>query len=68
MLAAESQPEMDEWLSCLQDAVQEDKVRRRRSKTQSKVKAATSDSMSSSLNDSGPSYKNTIDSGIHCHI
>lgn len=62
MLAADSHPELDDWMANIHQAVQEDKLRRKRKKSQSKVMASNSTD-SVSFSDSGMSYKNRVDSG-----
>ena len=62
MLASESQPGMEDWMDAIQQAVQEDRINRRRTKTQSKV-IASPDVTLDYLNESGLSFKNKVDSG-----
>ena len=66
MLAADSQPELDSWMDSIAQAIQEDRLKRRRTKAQSMVVSSTSDSSIGTSRDSGFSYKNNVDSGI-CH-
>lgn len=63
MLAADSQPEMDDWMDKIKQAVQEDRIRRRRTKGQSRVIGSDDDTSFESYDDSGLSYKNRVDSG-----
>lgn len=63
MLAAESHPELDGWMESIKQAVQEDRLKRRRTKAQTKVTGAPSNDLSQSFNESGISYKNRVDSG-----
>ena len=63
MLAADTQPELEDWMAQIKQVVAEDRLRRRRTKGQSVV-TASPDSSSASYNDSGISYKNQVDSGM----
>lgn len=64
MLAADSQPELEEWMECIKNAIQDDRLRRRRTKGQSMVVASDdTDHLPSFSDDTGMSYKNRIDSG-----
>lgn len=61
-MAADSQPELDDWMDQIKKAVQEDRIRRRRTKGQSLV-VTSADEKSFEYTDSGISYKNMVDSG-----
>ncbi len=64
MLAADTQPELEEWMEKIKQLIVEDRLRRRRTKGQSVVMASSSsDTSFGSYNDSGLSYKNRVDSG-----
>ena len=63
MLAADTQPEMEDWMAEIKQVVVEDRLKRRRTKGQSVVVAGSSDGTFVTYNDSGLSYKNRIDSG-----
>lgn len=62
VLAASTQPDLEDWMARIKQAVQEDRLRRRRTKGQSMVVASPEDN-SIEYNDSGMSYKNRVDSG-----
>ena len=62
-MAADTQPELEDWMAQVKQVVLEDRLRRRRTKGQSVVVASPSDGSVASYNDSGLSYKNKVDSG-----
>lgn len=61
--AADSQLELDDWISQIKQAVQEDRLKRRRTKGQSLVVASGDDTPFELNAESGLSYKNRVDSG-----
>ena len=63
MLAAESQLDMKDWMDYIKEVVLDDKIKRRRSKAQSRVIASSSSDLSDTLNYSGLTYRNKVDSG-----
>lgn len=54
---------MEDWIDSIKQAVQEDRLRRRRTKGQSKVMSSAEDTSFESYNESGLSYRNKVDSG-----
>lgn len=55
---------MEDWIDSIKQAVQEDRLRRRRTKGQSRVMSSAEDtSFESYNNESGLSYQNKVDSG-----
>ncbi len=54
--------EVDSWIDDIKAAIHEDKIKRRRSKAQSRV-ATSSGSDISESGEKGISYKNKVDSG-----
>ena len=63
VLAADSQPELEEWMECIKNVCQEDRLKRRRTKGQSMVVTSDEDILPSFSDDTGMSYKNRVDSG-----
>lgn len=63
VLAADSQPDLEDWMESIKQVMQEDRLKRRRTKAQSRVMTSDEDTLLESFSDSGLSYKNKVDSG-----
>lgn len=63
MLAAESQPELESWMDTIKEVVHDDKIKRRRNKGQSRVITSSDSELPDTLDASGLSYRNKVDSG-----
>jgi len=64
VFASETQPEVDSWIDSIREAIHEDKIKRRRSKAQSKA-FTSSGSDIAEASEQGISYKNKVNSGTH---
>ena len=62
MFASETQPEVDNWMDSIREAIHDDKVKRRRSKAQSMVFTSSGSDIAEG-SEHGISYKNKVDSG-----
>ena len=62
MLATETQPEVDSWIDSIKGAIQEDRIKRRRSKAQSRITTTSGSDIEQSTG-KGICYKNKVDSG-----